>query len=293
MCIEEKDVVRRQFGRFAERYAISSSQAKGQSLQRLVELAQPVSSDRVLDIATGAGFTAAILAPHVARVVAVDMTTEMLLQAWTVAYQQNLSNIIFCRADAETLPFRSEAFHLVTCRLALHHFREVRKYVSEMARVCRRGGRIAVVDSVVPDDPDVALWINQFEKRRDPSHHWSYPLSQLVRIFADEGLVITGCESAPTTTVFQDWTWRMGVPSEVERELEIALLNADAAVQHIMRPGVENGKLVFQLMQGTILCQKATGAQEPIPQYGGIDERDDAFARTACEGGAGLGADDV
>ena len=73
-----KSLVQQQFGAHAAAYATSVVHAKGASLGRLVELVKPESHWQALDIATGAGHTAAAFAPHVARVIASDITDEML-----------------------------------------------------------------------------------------------------------------------------------------------------------------------------------------------------------------------
>ena len=70
--------VRSQFGAAASAYTTSAGHSDPILLRRVVELAQPRPSDRALDIATGAGHTALALAPHVAEVVAFDLTQQML-----------------------------------------------------------------------------------------------------------------------------------------------------------------------------------------------------------------------
>ena len=72
--------VQSQFGRAAADYATSSVHAQGESLARIVELTAPKKTWEALDVATGAGHTAAIFAPHVASMIASDITDEMLHQ---------------------------------------------------------------------------------------------------------------------------------------------------------------------------------------------------------------------
>jgi len=80
-----KTLVQQQFGANAANYLTSAVHAKGASLARLVELVAPQKSWVALDVATGAGHTAAAFAPHVARVVASDLTPEMLVQTQKLA----------------------------------------------------------------------------------------------------------------------------------------------------------------------------------------------------------------
>ena len=77
--------VKAQFGRQAERYAESRPHATGTSLDLMVEWATPTPTDRVLDVATGTGFTAFAFAAFARRVVATDLTANMLIQAHRLA----------------------------------------------------------------------------------------------------------------------------------------------------------------------------------------------------------------
>ena len=92
---------------------------------------------QALDIATGAGHTAAAFAPHVARVIASDLTEEMLQEAAKLAAAKGFANMETARADAEALPFEDARFDLVTCRIAAHHFPDVPTFVAEVWRVLK------------------------------------------------------------------------------------------------------------------------------------------------------------
>src|SRR5690348_3992250 len=119
--------VKSQFGPVAERYTTSSTHANPEELARLVRLAQPRPLDRVLDIATGAGHAALALAPHVAEVVAYDLTAAMLDEVNRNADRRCLHNIETRQGAAECLPFEEASFDIVTVRIAAHHFAEIRR----------------------------------------------------------------------------------------------------------------------------------------------------------------------
>ena len=102
------------------------------------------SGDRVLDIAAGSGNASIPAARLGARVVASDLTPELLekgrLQAGTLA-----ASIEWRQADAEALPFADAEFdHVISCvgvMFAPHH----QASADEMVRVCRPGGTIGVL----------------------------------------------------------------------------------------------------------------------------------------------------
>ena len=66
--------------------------------------------------------------------------------------EAGLDNIELQSGVVENLPFEDETFDLVSSRYAFHHFPDPKPVISEMARVCKRGGYAIVVDIVVPDD---------------------------------------------------------------------------------------------------------------------------------------------
>ena len=161
MLCMERDLTRKvkaQFGRQAERYAASRPHATGDSLELMVEWAQPRPSDRILDVATGTGFTAFGFAARARRVVATDLTANMLTQARRLAGERGLTNLLFHLAAAEALPFHGGVFDIATCRLAPHHFASVPRFLAEMHRVLRSGGKLVLCDSASPEDPESFAW---------------------------------------------------------------------------------------------------------------------------------------
>ena len=137
-----KTLVQEQFGKTAASYLTSTPHAKGKSLERLVDLAQPKKDWRVLDVATGGGHVAYIFAPHVARVWATDITDEMLELVRGEAGKRELANVRTAYAKAEALPFDDASFELVTCRIAPHHFDSIPAFLREVHRVLTAGRRV-------------------------------------------------------------------------------------------------------------------------------------------------------
>jgi ubiquinone/menaquinone biosynthesis C-methylase UbiE len=262
-----KSLVQRQFGANAANYATSVVHAKGASLGRLVDLVRPQKHWHALDIATGAGHTAAAFAPHVARVIASDITPEMLAHARKLAADKGLANVETAEADAEALPFADQSFDLVTCRIAPHHFPDVTSFVAEVWRVLKPGATFALVDNIAPDAEttagisdaelrEAAVTYNEFEKLRDPSHGRALTPGEWVEIFANAGFEIVHKEFQPKAIDFADWCRNMNVPADIVPQLETMLGTATPALNTFLQPRANDGKLGFILTEFILIGRK-------------------------------------
>ena len=227
--------VRDQFSQHAEYYAQSSVHAKGDTLEVILNFADPKGTEKTLDIATGTGFTAFVLAPKVAHVVATDLTPEMVAKASELAQEQTIENIAFSVAAAESLPFATASLDLVTCRLAPHHFQNVPKFLSEVHRVLRIDGLFCLVDSASPESEQLIAWQNRVEKLRDDSHVFGYPPSQWDTMIANAGFEIEKTAHVRNAQMsFLWWVRPQKNPPEVVREIRDAFaeLSPDDAKKH-------------------------------------------------------------
>ena len=227
--------VREQFSQHAEYYAQSSAHAQGNTLDVILEFADPKGTERTLDIATGTGFTAFALALKVSNVVATDLTPEMVVKASELAQEKAIGNIMFSVAAAESLPFKTASFDLVTCRLAPHHFQDVPKFLSEVLRVLRTEGLFCLVDSVSPESKKLIAWQNRVEKLRDDSHVFGYPPSQWDKMIVEAGFEIQ--DTAHTRNAQMSFLWWVRPqknPPEVVKEIRdaFALLSPEDAKKH-------------------------------------------------------------
>ena len=133
----------------------------------------------VLDVACGAGHVAEQVAPEVRQVVGVDLTPELLALGAARLREAGIANVLLQRGAATDLPFLDDAFDVVCCRSALHHFGEPARAVAEMARVCRSTGRVVVSDVVVPDVA-VRDAYDAVHRSLDPSHGRAFTAEEVV-----------------------------------------------------------------------------------------------------------------
>ena len=253
MSDELKSAVQAQFGASAEAYVQSAVHAKGADLARIVELAGLRGDERVLDIATGGGHTALAFAPHVAEVVASDLTPDMLAAARRFVESQGVGNVSFELADAEDLPFTDASFDMVTCRVAAHHFADIGAFALETARVLRPGGRLLLSDTVAPEDQALDSFINQVEKLRDPTHVRDYTVSEWRDVLNATGLAVEQSELFLKTIPFDDWCVRARVSEHVRAELRRRLLGASPEQREAFAVTAQDGEIESFALHAVII----------------------------------------
>lgn len=231
-----KSLSQERFSRFADSYVTSDTHAKGQELDRLVEIARPRPDWVVLDLATGGGHTALRFAPHVARVVATDVSPGMIRAARSFASERGVGNIAYGLADAQDLPFEDGAFDLVTCRIAPHHFEDPPRFVHEGARVLKDGGLLLVQDHLVPEDDGAARYVNAFERLRDPSHNRAYSRSEWIGLFVAAGLQVEAVDQILKRHAFVPWVERQRCSPGVVARLVEMVEAADGSVRAWLHP---------------------------------------------------------
>ena len=244
-----KSLVQSQFAASAEGYATSRIHAEGPSLARLIALTRPQPQWRMLDIATGPGHTAMAFAPHVAEVTATDLTPQMLKVAGGLAKKRGLANITFMEAAAESLPFPDGAFDLVTCRIAPHHFADVKRFVAEAKRVLRPRGVFGLVDNISPDAPAAAEKHNAIEKLRDPSHGRCLPVGEWLQIVRSAGLVVRHSEVLPKEIEFDSWAERMQAAEEVRPAIKALLRDPSPDLQAFLHTQERDGTMTFTIAE--------------------------------------------
>ena len=185
----------------ADKYAANSIVANPSRLADLVASVKPSQDALVLDVATGPGFVAKAFASVCKMIVGVDITRAPLEIAMRNIRERNLSNLHFQLADVQFLPFADAQFDVVVSRLAIHHMNNPPRIFSEISRVCRLGGTIAIEDIMVSEHPSRGDYQNRFEKIRDPSHVKALPLSRLLRLFTRHNIEV---EKVTTDFLIQD-----------------------------------------------------------------------------------------
>lgn len=113
------------------------------AIEHCVLRLDPRPGERILDLSTGTGWTSRVVAQRGATVVGVDIAGDLLDVARAKAAARRLP-ITYRLGDAEALPFCDGEFDAVVSTFGVMFATRPEPAAAELARVCRRGGRIAL-----------------------------------------------------------------------------------------------------------------------------------------------------
>lgn len=114
----------------------------------------------VLDVATGTGAVALeLMRRYDCHVIGVDQSPEMLDAA-----RARANGVEFREARAEDLPFEDGSFDGLTFTYLLRYVDDPGATMSELARVVRPGGRIAMLEFAIPENPLARISWNTYVK---------------------------------------------------------------------------------------------------------------------------------
>jgi ubiquinone/menaquinone biosynthesis C-methylase UbiE len=242
------EVVRREFARQADSFEDPSFSFGDERLRDWILANVPVAADAaVLDVAAGTGHVARSFAPHARHVVAIDLTPEMLRVGKAQADAAGIRNVLFERGDAAALPYLDRSFDLVVSRFAVHHFERPDAQVGEMVRVCRDGGRVAVIDLVVADDQPGDV-LNEIERQRDPSHETALTKEALSGLLESAGAEVVHLVHRDQPLDPERWLAQAETPEPVAESIRRRLrAEVDGGAATGMRPFLKDG--VLRLVQ--------------------------------------------
>jgi SAM-dependent methyltransferase len=123
-------------------------------------------------------------------------------------------NVLFVLADAASLTFLSESFDLVVSRFAVHHFEQPALQIAEMARVCRCGRRVGIVD-LVACYPAQAASRDRLERLRDLSHTHALSAEELRQQLETVGLQVAERTEHDQLVPIERWLAQTQTPSEI------------------------------------------------------------------------------
>ncbi len=228
-----RQAVDKQFGSQAQDYLTSTVHSQGEDLQQLAMLLQPHPDALVIDLGCGAGHASFVAASVVNKVIAYDLSSQMLDVVMQTAKDKGLNNIEVQQGVAESLPFAANSADVIISRYSAHHWHDVGQALREARRVLKPGGKIIMMDVASLGHPLLDIYLQTVEKLRDTSHVHNYAPGQWLSLFTEAGFVIETLTRGRLVLEFSSWVARMRTPEHfVVAIRELQKVMPDDVVQH-------------------------------------------------------------
>jgi ubiquinone/menaquinone biosynthesis C-methylase UbiE len=163
-------VIADEYSRMAETYDRVVAPRFEPIAKTVVELVAPKPGEMILDVATGTGLLACLLAPHTApaQLVAVDLADEAIRVASFRAGTAGIRNIRFEMMDARNIVYRSALFDAVASNLGIPNVGYERTF-HEAHRLLKPDGRFVFSEWDAKLPPAEAAYVDALEKHKTAS----------------------------------------------------------------------------------------------------------------------------
>ena len=122
-------------------YGVALEHGRRQAMSRLA----PAPGESMLEVGVGTGLSA-LRYPDDCRVVAIDISQDMLERARQRFNRRRVEHVTLCRMDVMWLAFPDETFDAVYAPYVINVVPDPVRAAREMLRVCRRGGRLVLLN---------------------------------------------------------------------------------------------------------------------------------------------------
>ncbi len=135
-------------------------------------------SHMVLDVGCGIGGTSRYLASKFGEktlVIGITISPAQVMRATQLAKEQKIENVQFYVMDAMDMAFHDECFDVVWGCESGEHMPDKGRYIKEMIRVLKPGGRLIVATWCQRDEAGAPLTVKEQSKLEYLYNHWSHP----------------------------------------------------------------------------------------------------------------------
>jgi ubiquinone/menaquinone biosynthesis C-methylase UbiE len=207
-------------------------------LKAFIKFARPKKAFFALDLGTGTGVIAHHLAFTARRVMAIDISKDMIQKVC-----RKDSKVDYRLMNAESLIFQDGHFDLITARMVFHHIERLDKAMIEARRVLKKGGRLVICEGI-PPDKSVRQRFVQIFKLKEKRH--TFLKEDLVDLFKRAHFKNISLKYYVTRQVsMRNWLGNSGLPDKICEKIVRLHLDADSHFKRVYNMKVFPSDILF------------------------------------------------
>lgn len=157
----------------------------------------------IVDLGSGNGYIALAAAKYVKKVIAVDISKEMIKELKKNAKAKGIKNIQTFESDVQDIPLEDETVDMVCASMYLHHIEEPHMAIKEIGRVLKPGGIVFLADYHEHKDMELK------QKMHDL---WpGFSLSRLEKWFSENNFKNIETKNIETKNIAGDTNLKVGI----------------------------------------------------------------------------------
>ena len=174
---QRKALFKKTFDTVAEGYGSSGMEFFHHAAAHLPHIFKLRGDERLLDVATGTGIAATVIAPHLPRgsVTGIDLSEGMLAQARIRAQALGLENIELHAMDMQNIGFDNAHFDAANCSFGIFFLPDMQGLLQHIAGKVKPGG-LVVASSFYQGafEPNVTLFLERIQRYgvTPPEFNW-------------------------------------------------------------------------------------------------------------------------
>jgi phosphatidylethanolamine/phosphatidyl-N-methylethanolamine N-methyltransferase len=145
VTVVENDFVEGVYEKLANVYDLAFGPALNPGRLRALKRMQLLPGQRILEVGVGTGINATLY-PRDCSIVGIDLSPSMLEKARERCRRRDAGHVRLLSMDAAALTFPDRSFDVVYAPYLISVVPDPVKVAREMRRVCRRGGRIVILN---------------------------------------------------------------------------------------------------------------------------------------------------
>jgi len=219
-------------------------------LKEIINAVNPKKGDLILDVGTGTGVVASVLAPFAKMVIGIDISQKMLNKA------EHHENIYYLKLDARESFFQDNMFSKIVARQIIHHLHGTdAQYAIDLCyKALRLRGHLIIAEPVCPAE-NIKDEYNEIFKLKD--NRQMFTIENLIEMLCEAGFQkIKASTFKVNKFSVKNWLSNNALSPEIQNKIFEFHVTASNSFKKAFNMKIINGDCLISVKNSIVLGEK-------------------------------------